>query len=98
MSVIEVCISHDQSVSRDQLLTSYPHFLKQEVVELVLSRKYLEHAAEVLQQMQSPADFNRDSEHREQMLNQALGYMFKNALQTDLETSLKLLIQNYLYI
>jgi len=48
MSVIETCISHDQTLEKEQILRDYPHFLSKEVVELTLARKYLEQASEVL--------------------------------------------------
>ena len=64
MKIIETYITYDQSFIDDQILKNYPLFLKPEITELILSRKYLERASQVLSQMTKPGDFARDNEYR----------------------------------
>ena len=52
MTVVGTCLLNDKNLMKEQIVRDYPHFLSKEIVELILAKKNLEVAAEVLFQME----------------------------------------------
>ena len=67
------------------------------MVELLLSKRYLEKSIVLLKGMKNPQKFGEENYQRRQILNDAIKLLLKNSLNCDLFITGKLLVQNFLY-
>ena len=58
MTVVGTCLLNDKNLMKEQIVRDYPHFISQEIVELILAEKKREVAEEVLSQIVHHAPSN----------------------------------------
>ena len=100
LTVIETFLSLDAYFVQSDVLRNYQTYLTTSMVEVILSKRFLEEAKILLPKKHAPKnsrEFAIQQSMRHELQSKAVELLFRNSIDANYKTTVKLMITNFMY-